>query len=253
MKPLIVANWKMNPSSERAALALFGRLRRLLKGIRGVEVAVAPPFPYLALARGYLPFRLAGQDLFWEMAGPYTGEVSSAMLADLGARYVIVGHSERRRLGEDDHAVNLKVRAVLRAGMTPIIAIGEESRESQEVVPATLSIELSSAIRDIPKRELRGIVVAYEPVWAVSTTRGASPDTPDHATRRAIYIRKLLTKMLGSRIADSIRILYGGSVNAKNAADYISSDIRGMEGLLVGGASLRAEEFAAIVRSAARR
>lgn len=250
MRPLIVANWKMNPSSERAARTLFGRLKRNLAGVSGVDVVVAPPFPYLGLGRGGRSFRLASQDTFWENAGAYTGEVSPAMLKDLGVRYVLIGHSERRRvLGEEDEMVNRKVRAALRARLAPIIAIGEETRESQETVPPILFQQLSAALKDIPRRMLRGITIAYEPIWAISTTPGARLDTPDHATRRAIYIRKILTKMLGVRIADTIRIIYGGSVRAKNAADFLAHDIRGMEGLLVGGASLDADEFAAIVRS----
>ena len=252
MKPLVISNWKMNPTTERAARALFQRSRRSLAGVRGVEVAIAPPFPYLGLARGGKAFRLCAQDVFWEASGPYTGEVSPAMLKDLGVRHVLIGHSERRRIfGEDDATINRKIRAVLRAGMAPVIAVGEEHQESEEVVPRLIAHQLSSALAGIPRRALGGVVIAYEPVWALSTSAGGKPDTPDEATRRAIYIRKLLVKILGSRIADTIRIIYGGSVSAENAADYLCADIRGMEGLLVGGASLRPREFGAIVRAVA--
>ena len=253
MKPLVIANWKMNPSSARAARALFGELRRRLARLRGVEVAVAPPFPYLGLTRGARPFALAAQDTFWEPSGAYTGEVSPAMLADLGVRYVLVGHSERRRIfGDDDAAVNRKLGALLKAGLRPVLAIGEERHESREVVPSKLAAELGRALEGIFRHDLPRVVIAYEPVWAISTTPGARSDTPDHATSRAIYIRKLLTKLAGRRTADRIRIIYGGSVSANNAAGFISRDIRGMEGLLVGGASLDAEEFIKIVRSVAR-
>lgn len=253
MKPLIIANWKMNPRSLREARLLFARVGRGLRRVRGVEVAVAPPAPYLASAgRGSRRVLLAAQDVFWEQSGAYTGEVSPAMLKDLGVHYVILGHSERRRLlGETGEMVNRKVRAAIRSGLVPVIAIGESERDADEVVPAELSHQLSSAIAGIPRRWLRGMVVAYEPVWAISTTPGARPDTPDGATRRAIYIRKLLTKAIGPRLADTVRIIYGGSVRAANAAAYLSRDIRGMEGLLVGGASLNAGEFIGIVRSVA--
>lgn len=254
-KPLIIANWKMNPASARAVRTLLRRVAAGIRGVRGVSVVVAPPFPYLAQARAFRRvFALGAQDVFWEDEGAYTGAVSPRMLRDLGVRYCIIGHSERRRVfGESDEVVNRKVKAALKARLIPIIAIGEEHRESQEVVPAALARELSGAIAGVPKRSCRHIAVAYEPVWAISTTPGARPDTPDNATRRAIYIRKLLTKLVGRRTADAIPILYGGSVNAKNAVAFLSHDIRGMEGLLVGGASLRPEEFGAIVKSVARR
>ncbi len=252
MKPLVVANWKMNPNSAATARALFGAVARGVARVRGVEVAVAPPFPYLGLfRRGERRLTLAAQDVFWQPRGPYTGEVSSPMLADLGVRYVIIGHSERRRLGESEEAINRKVKAALAAGLHAIVAICEEARESEEVTPQFLSRQLSSALAGVPRAKLRNLVVAYEPVWAISTAPGSKPDSSDHATRRAIYIRKLLTKFLGSRTANAIRILYGGSVTAKNAASFLAHDIRGMEGLLVGGSSLSAEEFVRIVQSVA--
>ncbi len=252
-KPLIIANWKVNPVSAAAARGLFGRIGRGLARARGVEVAVAPPFPYLPLLRPGRKVKLAAQDVFWEERGAYTGEVSAPMLRDLGVSYVIIGHSERRRIfGEGDEAINRKVRAVLKAGLVPVVAIGEEALESNEVVPQELARQLSQALLGIASPKLAGAVVAYEPVWAISTRPGSRPDTPDNATRRALYIRKLIMKMLPRRTADTIRVIYGGSVNAKNGAQFISRDIRGMEGLLVGGASLNPKEFVEIVRSVSR-
>ena len=254
-KPIIVANWKMNPSSRREVL----RLSRLVAGNalkhRETEVVLAPPFTYLDIVgRTKGAFALAAQDAFWEPKGAYTGEISPSMLKDLGVRYVILGHSERRKyFGESDDVVNSKVKAVLASRLIPIIAIGEETMESQEAVPPVIFQQLSSAIRGIPKRRMTGAIIAYEPVWAISATPGAKPDTPDNATSRAIYIRRLLTKILGRRVADTVRIIYGGSVSSKNASSFLSRDIRGMEGLLVGGASLDAEEFVKIVAAVARK
>ena len=218
---------------------------------RRIEVVLAPPFTYLDMVgRIKRACALAAQDAFWESKGAYTGEISPPMLKDLGVRYVILGHSERRKyFGESDDVINSKVKAVLASRLVPILTIGEEARESQEVVPPILFQQLSSAIRGIPKRRIIGAVIAYEPVWALSTAPGAKPDTPDNATSRAIYIRRLPTKLLGSRVADTVRIIYGGSVSSKNASSFFSHDIRGMEGLLVGGASLNADEFIKIVRS----
>ena len=256
MKPLVVANWKMNPTSLRAAEALARRIAVGLGGVSGVEVAIAPPFPYLAMVGRVTRRRtvLAAQDAWAGAGGAYTGAVSPPMLRDLGVRYVILGHSERRRFfGEDDGLINRKVKAVLAAGLIPIIAIGEEHRESEAVTPTLLAHQLSRTLDGIPRRRLRAVVVAYEPVWAISTTPGAHPDTPDNATRRAIYIRKLLVKIAGPSVADTIRIIYGGSATAKNASSFLANDIRGMEGLLVGGASLDAEEFIKIVKSVAEK
>lgn len=251
MKPLVIGNFKMNPASLAKASELMRRIAAGISGQRGVEVLIAPPFPYLAAARGIIGRRagLASQDVFWENAGAYTGEVSPLILRDLGVRAVIIGHSERRRiLGETDEMINKKVRAVLKARLMPVIAIGEELREAEDVVPPVLFEQLSRALAIIPKQQLRGIAVAYEPVWAIGTGRA---DAADNAARRAIYIRKLLTKILGVRVANTIRVLYGGSVTSKNAASFISRDIRGMEGLLVGGASLDADEFVKIAESVA--
>lgn len=255
LPPLVIANWKMNPQTRRAAEALARAVGRAARGARGVRVAVAPPFPFLAAVGARAkPAALAAQDVFWERAGPYTGEVSPAMLRDAGVRYAIVGHSERRRLlAEDDAAVNRKVRALIAAGITPVIAVGEGLEESRAVVPRALADGLARALVGVAPRQAGRIVIAYEPVWAISTASGGQADTPAHATSRAIYLRKLLARMLGRRSADAVRIIYGGSVSARNAADYLARDIRGMEGLLVGAASLDAKEFAAILRAVAVR
>lgn len=255
MRPLIVANWKMNPATREEARRLAALIRQGLSAVRGVEVVLAPPFPFLAdvklSCRGLI--RLGAQDAFWETKGPYTGEVSPPMLKRLGVSHVILGHSERRGLlGETDEMVNRKVRSALSSGLRPIIAVGETERETREVVPPTIATELARSLAGIPRRSLERAIIAYEPVWAISTSRAGRPGTPDHATRRAIYIRKLLVKLLGGRVANTVRILYGGSVTAKNAAHYLSRDIRGMEGLLVGSASLNPGEFTKIVSSLGR-
>ncbi|OHA09975.1 MAG: triose-phosphate isomerase [Candidatus Sungbacteria bacterium RIFCSPLOWO2_01_FULL_60_25] len=255
MKPLVIANWKMNPPSRTSARDLALRIARNIRGARGVEVAIAPPFPFLeTVRRAARSVRLAGQDVFSKPEGPFTGAVSPPMLRDLGVSYCIVGHSERRRhFCETNESVNQKVKALLAAGITPVVAIGEDAGEANAVVPKAIATELHGALAGVPRRLLRKIVVAYEPVWAISTNPGARPDTPDNATRRAIYIRKLLAKMAGGRIAEGVRIIYGGSTNAKNAASFIADDIRGMDGVLVGGASLRADEFGALVKAVAAR
>ena len=255
MKPLVIANFKMNPSTLSATRALIRAIERGVRRTRNVECGIAPPTAFLLGTRKHLSRSLLGaQNVAPVASGAWTGEVSARMLADVGVRFVIIGHSERRRLfGETDERINQKVRMAVAARLSPVVAIGEEQAESEAVVPPAIARQLTLAIEGIPRRSLAHLVVAYEPVWAIGTGRA---DTPDNATRRAIYIRKLLVKLLGARIATSVRILYGGSVTAKNARAFIAEDIRGMDGLLVGGASLAAREFVSIVESvgaAARR
>ncbi|RJQ37346.1 triose-phosphate isomerase [Candidatus Parcubacteria bacterium] len=250
---LVIANWKMNPPTAKAARSLAAAVASALRGARGIELVIAPPFPYLDAVRRAAPrAKLAAQDAYPLASGPVTGAVSAAMLKDAAVRYTIVGHSERRRLfQESDGFINAKIRALLAAGITPVLAIGEQAQESQAVVPKAIATQLRAGLAGIAARDIARVVVAYEPVWAISTTPGAKPDTPDNATRRAIYIRKLLVQMIGRKRAEGVRIIYGGSVNAKNAATFIARDIRGMEGMLVGGASLKPDEFRVLVRSVA--
>lgn len=248
MKPLLIANWKMNPASAKEAANLARSIRKGLAGRSRVAIIVAPPFPFLSEVRSILGqnISVAAQDVAPFPTGAYTGAVSATMLKYLGVKAVLIGHSERRRFfGETDEIIHQKIKMTLKAGLRPILAIGEELSDSHDVVPQVLADQLARSLAGIPKKKLSHLVVAYEPVWAIGSGKA---DTPDNATRRAIYIRKLLTKLLGNSIAARIPILYGGSVTSKNVASFLVDDIRGMDGLLVGGASLRADEFLSIVR-----
>lgn len=252
VKKIVIANWKMNPQSAKEAALLFRAVAKGIRGSKGVDVVIAPPFLYFSQLKTYnlkLTTKLAAQNCFWEDRGAYTGEVSPVMLKSLGVTHVIIGHSERRQhLGETDEMVNKKIKAVLRAGITPILCVGERARERQNEIPASVGEQVKKALAGLKKSEFKKGIIAYEPVWAIGT---GTPDTPEGATRAAIYIRKVVRDVLGGKAADLLRVIYGGSVNAKNATTFISRDIRGMEGLLVGGASLKAEEFAEIVKSVA--
>ncbi|MDO8600635.1 MAG: triose-phosphate isomerase [bacterium] len=249
MKSIVIANWKMNPQILREASGLFRAVAKGVRGIKNIDVVIAPPFVYLPLlevGRGKSVVALAAQDSFWEDRGAYTGEISPTMLKALGVTYVIIGHSERRmHLGETDEMVNKKIKAVLKAGLTPVLCVGERTRERVNEIPVFVGEQVKKALVGLKKGEFKNGVIAYEPVWAIGT---GTPDTPEGATRAALYIRKIVRDMLGGNVADSLRVIYGGSVNAGNAASFISRDIRGMEGMLVGGASLKAEEFIEIVR-----
>jgi triosephosphate isomerase len=251
MRPVVIGNWKMNPATARDARRLADGSRTRLAKIRGVDAILLPPFPFLSdiASRVGRTIALGAQDVYSAPTGAFTGEVSPLMLRDAGCRYVLIGHSERRKhFHETNEEIQAKVRAAVAHRLIPIIVVGDELAESHAVLPTQIRVEVESAIRGVPKAKLANAIFAYEPVWAIGTGKA---DSPDNATRRAIYIRKLLTGMLGHAITNTIRIVYGGSVVPKNAASFIADDVRGMEGLLVGGASLSVDSFTAIVRAVA--
>jgi triosephosphate isomerase len=218
--------------------------------VDGVDVAVCPPFTALAAVAQALKgsrIGLGAQDLFWEPQGACTGEVSPMMLVDVGCRYVIIGHSERRtHFGETDAIVQRKLQAALQHGLIPIVCIGETlaEREAQQTC-AVLTRQLEGALQALSPEAIRKVVLAYEPVWAIGTGRNA---TPEQAQEAHAFIRQWIAKQWASGIAESFRIQYGGSVTAANAASLLSQP--DVDGALVGGASLKAEAFATIVKAA---
>jgi triosephosphate isomerase (TIM) len=250
-KPLIAGNWKMH-NTHFEGLTLVQKLAFTLTGkdYDAVEVVVLPPFTALRsvqtlVAGDKLRIGYGAQDLSPHDKGAYTGDVSGPMLAKLGCAYVLAGHSERRRYHhEDDALVHFKVRAALRAGLTPILCIGEdlEVRRSGDHLGFTLA-QLAAALAGLTAEQVAGLVVAYEPVWAIGTGEVASPED---ATEVCSAIRNRVSGAHGDAAAASVRILYGGSVKADNiAAIMMQPDI---DGALVGGASLDAGEFARICR-----
>jgi len=248
-KPLIIANWKCNPTALTKAKQLFGSTGRGIRGSKKTEVVICPPFLYLLSLKSLnLNLKVGAQDVFWENKGAYTGEISALMLKDIGCKYVIIGHSERRRyFKETDEMINKKMKAVLRAGLNPILCIGETKEEKREgktkdVLAKQLSLAFQqTATYDKPRPTT--FVVAYEPIWAIGS--GNSCD-PKEAKKTGLLIRKIISVICGVKIAKKVRLLYGGSVNSKNARDYIKE--AGFDGLLVGGASLKAKEFVKIIR-----
>jgi triosephosphate isomerase len=247
--PFVVGNWKLHKSIGDA-LALVTELKNQLGAVKGVQVGVAPTFVALhAVAKRLEGSTLAtcAQDCFWESTGAFTGEVSAPLLADAGASWVIVGHSERRQFfGDTNEGVGKKARAVLAAGLGAIVCVGEQLADRDagrtlEIVDA----QLAGALAGLDATVSPHLVIAYEPVWAIGTGRTA---TPAQAQEVHAHIRKQLATQLGPVAAAAIRIQYGGSVKASNAEALISeADI---DGALVGGASLEAAEFIAIVKAA---
>ena len=243
-RALVLGNWKMHMTATAAGAAARA-IAQQLTAARDREVAVAPPFTALLTVGEALrdsPLLLAAQNLFWEDEGPYTGEISGPMLADIGVTYVLVGHSERRIwMGETDRVVNHKVAAALRCGLRPVICVGED-QEARAAGRAGQVVrdQLLLALAGVGRGEAARLAVAYEPVWAIGTGRAA---TPDDAAEMHALIRVELETLFADE-AGAIRILYGGSVSEKNIAPLMAR--AEVDGVLVGGASLRPAEFARI-------
>ncbi|MBF5041308.1 triose-phosphate isomerase [Aggregicoccus sp. 17bor-14] len=245
---IVAGNWKMNKTVAEA-LALVGELRGLLKEVAGVEVVLAPPFTALHPVAGALAgsgFGLAAQNCHWEPSGAFTGEVAAPMLKELGCAYVIVGHSERRQFfGETDETVNRRSQAVLKAGMLPIVCVGEtlQEREAGRTLEV-VSRQVKGALAGFSAEQVGRFVLAYEPVWAIGTGRNA---TSAQAQEVHAAIRQQLAGLHDGATAARVRIQYGGSVKPDNAAELLGQP--DVDGALVGGASLKAADFAAIVRA----
>jgi triosephosphate isomerase (TIM) len=250
-KPMMAGNWKMH-HTHLDAIAVVQKLGYRLEAAdyERAEVVVCPAFTALrsvqtVIEADHLPILLGAQNVFWEEKGAYTGEVSPGMLAKLAVTYVIVGHSERRQLfGETDEGVNQKVKAVLAHGMTPIMCVGEtlEEREAGDTA-AKVSGQVKGGLEGLEGEQVAGLVIAYEPIWAIGTGRNA---TPEDANETIGVIRSMVAGLAGEAAAGAVRILYGGSVKPGNIAALMA--MPEIDGALVGGASLDADDFAGIVR-----
>lgn len=261
MKPLIIANWKMNPASPKEAMRLFEASAGIARRFRrDIDIVVCPPFVYLSLAnqkkyRKNIPtsrhpdiptYHLGAQDCFWENprgGGAYTGEISATMLKQNGARFVIVGHSERREyFGETNAVIAKKMAAVLAAELTPILCVGERERDNASSYLSFVKQEIEEGLALVKKTQLSRVVVAYEPIWAIGTDE--KPITPKAIFEMNLYIKKILYGIWGKQSA-IIRIIYGGSIAPGYAARFLTEG--GMMGLLVGHQSLKPRAFEKIV------
>ncbi|MGI6413228.1 MAG: triose-phosphate isomerase [Syntrophomonadaceae bacterium] len=245
-KYLVVANWKMNKNTNEAH-SFGAELKKLLKDVSAVEVVICPPFTALSTVKSILHdsrIKIGAQNVFWQQEGAYTGEISPAMLTDVGCEYVIIGHSERRQIiGETDQDINNKIMAARAQGLIPILCVGETLQErNQQKAEEVVKRQLCNGLKGV---ELSGeeLVIAYEPVWAIGT--GVNAKSQD-AQEMAKYIRKLLEELYNGKCAEKVRILYGGSVKAENFLSFIHEE--DIDGALVGGASLWPDSFAQIVR-----
>jgi len=247
-RPLIVANWKMNKTVDES-LNFVEEFIPMVSGVGDVDMVLAPPFISLMPASKAVTgsnVALAAQNMHWEEAGAYTGEVSPVMIRDIGCRYVILGHSERRQFfGEGDGEVSRKVVAALKEGIIPILCVGETlgEREYGKTFD-TVGGQIRGGLADVVLESGQELVLAYEPVWAIGTGKTASPE---EAQEVHSFARSQLAGLFGNEIAESIRILYGGSVKSENAGTLMS--MHDIDGALVGGASMEPESFAGIVNA----
>ena len=249
-KPMVAANWKMNKTAFEARELIQAMLPELKK-IEAVDIVLCPPFTNLSLVCEQIAetdLKLGAQNMHWQEKGAFTGEISASMLTDF-CDYVILGHSERRQMfGETNETVNKKAHTALAHELKPIICVGESLEQNQAGETAqVVETQCRESLQDITPEQAQNIVIAYEPVWAIGTGLAATPEGANEVHRDVI--RPVLRDLFGAEIAEGMRILYGGSVNAENAGElFAMSDI---DGGLIGGASLKADAFVAVVKAAA--
>ncbi|MBI5560239.1 MAG: triose-phosphate isomerase [Deltaproteobacteria bacterium] len=246
LRPLIAGNWKMNTTISQG-VELVMRLRELTRGAEDIDIVIAPPYTSIYHLRFLLagsPIKLAAQNLYIEKNGAYTGEVSAEMLRDVGCEYAIIGHSERRRyFNETDETVNKKIFASLRANLKPVVCVGETLDERKD--NKTLGVvkrQIKGALKGLGPGMVKDLVLAYEPVWAIGTGINATPEQAEEVHNR---LRDLLCEEYGM-VANDLRIIYGGSVKPENIDELMAQP--NIDGALVGGASLNADDFARIAR-----
>ncbi|MCR4437488.1 MAG: triose-phosphate isomerase [bacterium] len=250
-RKIIAGNWKMYKTVSEAKELAKALKVRLVNEVKKLDVVVIPPFTDLLAVAEILResgISWGAQNLHWEAKGAFTGEVSGEMIKSTGASYVIIGHSERRQyFGETDETVNRRLKAALQAGLTPIVCIGETlgQRQASQTLQV-LESQLRGALQGFSAEQLRGVVIAYEPVWAIGTGVNATPEQAQEAHQ---FVRQLIAQLAGDGCAEAMRIQYGGSVKPDNARALLS--LPDVDGALVGGASLEADSFAAIVKAAA--
>ena len=246
---IVIGNWKMNPQTLVEAKRIVTKTKAVARTLEHTLVVACPPFPFVSLVASKRNSGASGnrvhagvQNAFFEEQGAYTGEVSTHMLADIGVEYVIVGHSERRARGETDVDVSKKVVAVTQSGMTAVLCVGETVRDAQGAYLNTLREQIKASLQAFPKRQLSQLIIAYEPVWAIGTGKTA---TPVEVQEVHLFIREQI-RANSPEDAGRVTVLYGGSVNEKNAqALFAMPDV---DGGLVGGASLNAKQFVEIVK-----
>lgn len=245
---IIVGNWKMNPRSLKEAEKLFSTVAKGVASIKKTEIVLCPPFLYLEKLKSTSRSKkisLGAQDAFYGDVGAFTGEVSTDMLYGMGIRYVILGHSERRALGESNRDINKKIKGALASGIQPILCVGESARDESHSYFNLVKTQIEECLAGVSRNSISKVIIAYEPIWAISSTPDRKDATPDDAREMAIFIHKILSDKFG-KDATAVRIMYGGSVNEKEALNFLKDG--GVDGLLAGKASLDAKKFIEILK-----
>jgi triosephosphate isomerase len=245
-KKIIVGNWKMNPLTGKEAEKLLTNISKNIHNLKKTEVVACPPFLYTEkLKKISKKISLGAQDAFAGEIGAFTGEISAQMLYDLGARFVILGHSERRAMGEGNDLVNKKVKGAFSSGLRPILCVGESIRDENHEYLSFVKTQLIECLAGVSKNSIDKLIIAYEPVWAIG--KGALREaTPEEFREMSIFIKKILSDKFGVENADRIKIIYGGSVNPGNSLSFLEHG--GADGFLVGRDSLDAKKFSEIIK-----
>ena len=246
-KPLIAGNWKMNKTIGES-ISYIKELKEFVKDVQDKEIVVCPPFTALSAVSAEIRasnIALGAQDIYFEKEGAFTGAISAEMLKEIGVKYAIIGHSERRQyFNETDFTVNSKIKAALASSLTPIVCVGENEEERKNNdTKAVVEEQIKNGLMDISKEEFLKLAIAYEPVWAIGTGKNA---TPEEADEMHAFIREMITDMHDEETSQKIRILYGGSVNPGNMKELMAKE--NIDGALVGGASLDAKKFSDIIK-----
>ena len=245
-KKIVVGNWKMNPTSLVEAKRIYRSIDNISKKLISTNVVVCPPFVYLKtlIGNGNSPVSIGAQDVFTEEQGSYTGEISPLMLKDLGVSYVIIGHSEKRKQGETDDFISKKVQIVLDSGISPILCIGEKERDAGGEYLHFIKEQIKNSLNKVSRKNIDKLIIAYEPLWAIGAKEAMGPSD---IYEMSLFIKKVLSDLYGHNEAISTQILYGGSVNFRNAADII---VKGqVNGLLVGRESINSAGFVELLKT----
>lgn len=250
MNKLLIANWKMNPSSEKEAKDLIKGYVKKIKTSKGVDTVICPPFPYISSVKSQYrgtKIQLGSQGVFFEKKGSYTGQVSVDMLKDFGVSYVILGHSEKRAFGDTSLDVAKKAKVCIKSGIVPVICIGEKERSDDGKYLKYLQTELTDSLDGISRNDISKLVIAYEPIWAIGKT---NPMSGHEMHQMSIFIKKVLVKKYGKNILNKVRIIYGGSINDSNADDMVENG--NIDGLIIGRASLDPDQVFKLIKLLAK-
>ncbi len=248
MNKIIVANWKMNPATSKEAETLFSQIKKNLPELKDKKVVVCPPFPFLSLYQKFKSkkFLLGAQNVSYQEKGSHTGEVSPIMLSNLNVSYVIVGHGEVRAKGENNLLINKKIKNLLKVNLIPILCVGEKSRDEEGEYLSFLEEQIRESLAGLKKTEAEKIILAYEPLWAIGKEAEREASREEFVEIR-IFIKKILADLFGQDVSNATPVLYGGSVNPRNAHLYVTEGEA--DGLLVGRDSLSPEKFSKIVNN----